>query len=108
MLLSLPKKQINDCKLRFVQSCGSPLNPNLLLTLERWLNVPIITSYTMSEACHLITSNLPEETRKLDSVGQPIGVQVCVIDENGTKVSQGLGEVCIHGPTVFKGTISTN
>jgi oxalate---CoA ligase len=90
--------------LRFVQSTGSPLDDNLLLEMETAYNAQIVTSYTMSEATHLISTNIPNRTRKLGSVGSPVNEISCIItNEKNEKISTGIGEICISGPTVFKG-----
>jgi acyl-CoA synthetase (AMP-forming)/AMP-acid ligase II len=57
MLLALPKLNRNyKSGLRFVQSCGDRIAPELLLELERFLGVPVITSYTLTETSHMVFS----------------------------------------------------
>jgi acyl-CoA synthetase (AMP-forming)/AMP-acid ligase II len=105
MLMNVPKPNLENKEvyLRFVQSCGYHLESRLVLQLEQYLRVPIITSYTMTEASHLVSTTIPNRTRKLDSVGQPVGVSVRICDESGKKLINGLGEICLSGPMVFKG-----
>jgi acyl-CoA synthetase (AMP-forming)/AMP-acid ligase II len=106
MLMNVPKPDLDNKEvyLRFVQSCGYHLESRLVLQLEQYLKVPIITSYTMTEASHLVSTTIPNRTRKLDSVGQPVGVSARICDESGRKLINGLGEICLSGPTVFKGS----
>jgi acyl-CoA synthetase (AMP-forming)/AMP-acid ligase II len=105
MLLNLPKPNLDQdvSYLRFVQSCGYHLESRLVLELEQFLKVPIITSYTMTEATHLVSTTLAYRTRKLDSVGQPVSVSVGIFDEKGGKLLNGMGEICLSGSTLFKG-----
>jgi oxalate---CoA ligase len=103
MLLSLPKTNIKmkSNRLRFVQSCGYRIDPELLLEFEQFIGAPIVTSYTLTEACHMVCSNIPNRTRKPGSVGLPIGVELRLIDPSG-QLTTGIGEICIHGPSVFE------
>ncbi|KAJ3270506.1 hypothetical protein HDV01_007762 [Terramyces sp. JEL0728] len=87
-------------KLRFVQSCGSNFGKAKLLSLEKLLKVPILTSYVMTETSHQISTTVPDRMRKLGSVGRPIGISVKIIQQ-GTVLKHGIGEICISGPTIF-------
>ncbi|KAJ3302512.1 hypothetical protein HDV03_004935 [Kappamyces sp. JEL0829] len=89
--------------LRFVQSTGSSLDDHQLLAMEKLYHCQIITSYTMTEACHLVASHIPRRTRKLGSVGTPAGVAVLLFDANGSRVLNAVGEICISGKSVFDG-----
>ena len=90
--------------LKFVQSTGAPLEENLLLDMERAYHAQIVTSYSMTEAAHLISSNIPNRTRKLGSVGSPVSSISCIlVNEKNEKITTGIGEICICGPTVFPG-----
>jgi long-chain acyl-CoA synthetase len=90
--------------MRFIQSTGSPLEENLLLEIEQTYGAEVITSYSLTEASHLTTTNIPKRTRKLGSVGSPVnGISCMIVNEKNEKVPSGIGEICICGPTVFKG-----
>ncbi|PKA58029.1 4-coumarate--CoA ligase-like 10 [Apostasia shenzhenica] len=93
-------------KLRFIRSCSAWLPPAVLAGLEAVFGAPVLESYAMTEAAHLIASNpLPEDgLRKPGSVGMPVGQHMAILDEDGAVQPPGTaGEVCIRGPNVVKG-----
>ncbi|CAK9310970.1 unnamed protein product [Citrullus colocynthis] len=93
-------------KLRFIRSCSASLAPSILERLEKSFGAPVLESYAMTEASHLMASNpLPEDgVHKAGSVGKPIGQEMAILDENGVLQPEGVkGEVCIRGPNVTKG-----
>jgi oxalate---CoA ligase len=106
MLLTLPTPDLDKhyLYLRFVQSCGYHLESGLVLQLEQLLRVPVVTSYSMTEASHMVSTTLSYRTRKLGSVGQPEGISVAIFDDSNRKLLSGMGEICLSGSTVFKGT----
>ena len=73
--------------------------------MEAVLNVPVVESYSMTEAAHQMTSNpLPPKNRKPGSVGYGHGVEVGIMDEDGKLLAQGsLGEVVVKGANVIDG-----
>lgn len=93
-------------KLRFIRSCSASLAPVILSRLEESFGAPVLEAYAMTEATHLMASNpLPEHgPHKPGSVGQPVGQEMAILDENGVEQGAGnKGEVCIRGPNVTKG-----
>lgn len=64
----------------------------------------------MTEAAHQMTSNpLPPAARKPGTVGIGQGVEVRILDSNGTSLPQGSeGEICIRGVNVTKGYINND
>lgn len=62
----------------------------------------------MTEAAHQMTSNpLPPGKRYPGSVGVPMGVEVRILDEHGTQVTQGSeAEICMRGKNVTKGYLN--
>ncbi|KAF2686459.1 acetyl-CoA synthetase-like protein [Lentithecium fluviatile CBS 122367] len=93
--------------IRFVRSCSSPLSPTIHKLLETSMHAPVLEAYAMTEAAHQMTSNpLPPQSRKPGSVGKPQGVDLVIMDYDGTALPQGkIGEVCIRGPNVTSGYI---
>ncbi|KAJ3693020.1 hypothetical protein LUZ60_012115 [Juncus effusus] len=100
------KPEPNYPKLRFIRSCSASLAPSILAQLESSFKAPVLEAYAMTEASHLMTSNLLPENglRKPGSVGKPIGQELAILDEEGKVKSVGeAGEVCIRGANVTKG-----
>jgi acyl-CoA synthetase (AMP-forming)/AMP-acid ligase II len=91
--------------LRFIRSSSASLPPVVMERIEQVFNAPVLESYSMSEAAHMMTSNpLPPKARKPGSVGYGLGVEVGIMDENGELLEKGnLGEVVVKGPNVFDG-----
>ncbi|BAZ16402.1 AMP-dependent synthetase and ligase [Calothrix sp. NIES-4071] len=90
---------------RFIRSSSAPLPPVILEQIEATLNAPVIQSYSMTEAAHLMTTNpLPPKTRKHNSVGYGFGVDVGIMDSDGNLLPTGsLGEVVVKGANVIDG-----
>lgn len=90
---------------RFIRSSSAPLPPVVIAQMESTLNAPVLESYSMTEAAHLMTTNpLPPKVRKPGTVGYGFGVEVSIMDEEGNLLPQGsLGEVVVKGPNVIDG-----
>ena len=95
-------------KIRFIRSCSSPLSPKTFHELEEAFNAPVLEAYAMTEGAHQITSNpLPPAKRFPGSVGIGQGVEVKILDQNGTEVPQGSeAEICIRGENVTRGYLN--
>jgi acyl-CoA synthetase (AMP-forming)/AMP-acid ligase II len=94
---------------KFVRSCGAPLNTATQRALERTLGAPLLSVYGMTESAHQVTSEpLPQQgPLKHGSVGRSTGVDLRVVDENGhTCPAETQGEVWVHGPTVARGYLA--
>ncbi len=90
---------------RFIRSSSAPLPPVVIEQLEATLNAPVIESYSMTEAAHLMATNpLPPALRKPGTVGYGFGVEVGIMDDQGNLLpSETLGEVVIKGANVIDG-----
>jgi acyl-CoA synthetase (AMP-forming)/AMP-acid ligase II len=90
---------------RFIRSSSAPLPPVIIEQMEATLNAPVLESYSMTEAAHLMATNpLPPKTRKPGSVGYGFGVDVDIMDEEGNLLEKGqLGEVVVKGANVVDG-----
>ncbi|MFM2063601.1 MAG: hypothetical protein RLZZ507_3272 [Cyanobacteriota bacterium] len=90
---------------RFIRSSSASLAPVIIEQMENTLNSPVLESYSMTEAAHLMTTNpLPPKTRKPGTVGYGFNVEVGIMDEAGNLLSQGsLGEVVVKGANVIDG-----
>ncbi|WP_341530600.1 acyl--CoA ligase [Nostoc sp. UHCC 0302] len=90
---------------RFIRSSSAPLPPIIIEQLEETLNAPVLESYSMTEASHLMTTNpLPPKMRKPGTVGYGFGVEVGIMDTEGSLLPQrSLGEVVVKAPNVIDG-----
>lgn len=95
-------------KIRFIRSCSSPMSPKTFHELEKAFNAPVLEAYAMTEGAHQLTSSpLPPAQRFPGSVGIGQGVEVKILDQNGTEVSQGSeAEICVRGENVTKGYLN--
>lgn len=94
-------------KLRFIRSCSSQLSPSLFHQLEDTFHVPVVESYAMTEASHLMASNpLTQGQQRPGSVGKP-RIDMRILDADGNEQSNGAeGEVCVRGPNVTHGYLN--
>ena len=106
LLRNPPPSQIPN--IRFIRSCSSPLSPKTFHELEATFNAPVLEAYAMTEGAHQMTSNpLPPAKRFPGSVGIGQGVEVKILDVEGTEVSQGSeAEICIRGENVTHGYLN--
>ncbi|WP_257210124.1 AMP-binding protein [Nostoc linckia] len=92
-------------RFRFIRSSSASLPPVIIEQMEATLNAPVVESYSMTEASHLMTTNpLPPKVRKAGTVGYGFGVEVGIMDSEGNLLTQGsLGEVVVKAPNVIDG-----
>lgn len=92
-------------RFRFIRSSSSPLPPVILERMEQTFGAPVLEAYGMSEASHQMASNpLPPAQRKPGSVGLGFGVEIGIMDEEGSLLDHGqLGEVVVRGGNIFHG-----
>jgi acyl-CoA synthetase (AMP-forming)/AMP-acid ligase II len=98
-----------EVPLRFVRSCSAPLDTVTAQAMERTFGAPVLSAYGMTETTHQATSQpLPlRGPAKRGSVGQAIGVDLRVVDQDGRTCLPGtVGEVWVHGPTVARGYLA--
>jgi oxalate---CoA ligase len=91
--------------LRFIRSCSAALAPSVFSQLEARFGAPVLEAYGMTEAAHQMASNpLPPGARKPGSVGPGTGVEIAILNEQGSAMPAGaLGEVSIRGKNVMQG-----
>jgi acyl-CoA synthetase (AMP-forming)/AMP-acid ligase II len=90
---------------RFIRSSSASMPPVIIEQLEASLRSPLLESYSMTEAAHLMATNpLPPKARKPGTVGYGFGVEVAIMDEAGHLLPSGsLGEVVVKGENVMDG-----
>lgn len=94
-----------NSKLRLVLVGGAATTRELIERCKTE-NIPIATTYGLTEAASQVATTLPEDAiRKVGTVGKPLMfTQVRVVDENGDNQPQGeYGEILVTGPTVMQG-----
>ncbi|MEH1802189.1 MAG: acyl--CoA ligase [Nostoc sp.] len=92
-------------RFRFIRSSSASLPPIIIEQLEATLHAPVVESYSMTEASHLMTTNpLPPKVRKPGTVGYGFGVEVGIMDAEDKLLSQGnLGEVVVKALNIIDG-----
>lgn len=83
--------------------CGSaPVPIEVLKTFESLFKFPVIEGYGLSESTCRATFN-PIDDRRAGSVGQPIGNEVRIFDENDQELGpHQVGEIVLRGPNIMK------
>jgi acyl-CoA synthetase (AMP-forming)/AMP-acid ligase II len=94
-------------RIRFVRSASAPLPAATLQRFEEATGLPVVETYGMTEAASQITANPLDGPRKPGSVGQPVGIELRIVDtRTGSLVGPGVdaaatpGHVEIRGPAV--------
>lgn len=108
LLLARAERNLSVIKanpLRFIRSSSAALPTVVMERMEQMFNAPVLESYSMSEAAHMMTSNpLPPLVHKPGSVGYGLGVEVGIMNQSGELLEKGnLGEVVVKGANVFDG-----
>jgi long-chain acyl-CoA synthetase len=103
-LLQTPLEDHDLSSLTIVTSGAAPLPLDVLRQWEQRTGSIVCEGYGCTEATAVMTVNRSDH-RKPGSVGTEVpGVQVRVVDEDGTEVPAGeTGEIVCRGPTVMKG-----
>lgn len=104
-LVALQENEVVPSRVRFIRSASAPLAPALLRQFESATDIQVVESYGMTEAASQICVNPLGATRKIGSVGRPVGVQLRVrsLDDasEGDADSFVVGNVEIKGRSVI-------
>jgi O-succinylbenzoic acid--CoA ligase len=85
---------------------GGAAAPEDLLVAARALNLPMATTYGLTEAASQVATQTPEMSAlKPGSAGRPLlFTELRIVDDNGAVLTAGaIGEICVCGPAVFAG-----
>lgn len=86
--------------LRFVRSGAASLEETCLHKMASLLKVPVIEAYGLTESPHV--SGNPLLAPRVGSVGQRVGPEIAILDEEGKMVPNGeSGEIALRGTNVF-------
>jgi acyl-CoA synthetase (AMP-forming)/AMP-acid ligase II len=92
-------------RLRLVRSSSASLPPSIFAELEQTFDSPVIEWYGMTEVTSspMACNPLPPRRRKAGSVGVPMALDVAIMDDAGSLVAGGTGEVVVRGASVTTG-----
>ncbi|CAG8072699.1 unnamed protein product [Penicillium olsonii] len=100
---SMTRGQLSS--LRMITSGGAPLAPDLIRAVYDRLGVPVRQAFGLTEStavAHIQRWNRWKEA--MGSNGPPMpSVEVKFINEEGNQIHRGEGELCLRGPTIFRG-----
>ncbi len=101
-------KELISENLRVCVSGGGPMPLETLNQFEKNFQVTILEGYGLSETSPAACFNSLDHERIAGSIGRPIsGIQVKIIDENGSQLPPGkAGELLIKGHNVMKGYLN--
>ncbi|MGH2612840.1 MAG: AMP-binding protein, partial [Rhabdochlamydiaceae bacterium] len=83
---------------------GAEKTPEELFQYMEQKGAVLLEGYGITECSPVVTLTRPDKPR--EGVGAPLpGIELCILHpETHEKLSEGIdGEICIHGPNVFKG-----
>ncbi len=89
--------------LRLIVTTGAPLDVDTHQRLRARFDVPVITSYGLTEACGVSTVYRGDPADGV--IGRPLeGLEMAVVDDQGGRRRDGaVGEVVVRGPSLMKG-----
>lgn len=95
--------EIGKSRLRFIRTASGHLDPQIIETIERIFRVPLIVTYSCTEAHNICMTPFPPARRKRGTVGIPL-TEVAIIGPDKQFLPQGeRGEVVVDTATVFGG-----
>lgn len=96
---------IDLSRLRAIYSVGEPLNPEVITWSRRVLNHDVYDTWFQTETGAIMISNHPGLEVRPGSMGRPVtGIEVAIIDDNGTLLPDGTqGNLCLKPgwPSMF-------
>ena len=94
--------------MRFIRVSSAHFPAEKIITLEKWLGIPVLHGYGMTEGIsNNICNPLPPQVRKPETVGLPVHVEVSIFDEEGRQLPANVvGEIAMRGDNIFKGYLN--
>jgi len=94
--------------MRFIRVSTAPFPTEKIVELERWLGIPVLQTYGMTEGiANNICNPLPPRVRKPETVGLPVHLEAAVFNEEGQQLPTGVvGELAMRGENIFKGYLN--
>jgi acyl-coenzyme A synthetase/AMP-(fatty) acid ligase len=83
------REVIARCPLRCIRSSAAALSSKVHAALESTFNVPVLTTYGLTEAMLVSCNPLPPRQRKPGSVGVTVGLEVAIMDAEGKLLPSG-------------------
>jgi long-chain acyl-CoA synthetase len=105
LLIAQPLEDYNLCSLRYLNSGGAPLPPEVQQEFTRRVpSVVVRQGYGLTETAALVSST-PAGREKPGSVGIPVPeTEVRIVDEEERILEPGQpGEICVRSPGVMRG-----
>ncbi len=100
------RQRATECRLRFIRSVSAPLPLPVFAELEETFGTCVINCYAMAETSDgpIACNPLPPGRRKAGSVGLPVGLDVAIMNEDGTLLPGGqAGQIVARGAIVVDG-----
>jgi acyl-CoA synthetase (AMP-forming)/AMP-acid ligase II len=100
------REQATECRLRFIRAASAPLPLPVFAELEKTFETCVINCYAMAETSDgpIACNPLPPGQRKAGSVGVSVGLDVAIMDEDGTLLSgDQAGQIVVRGAFVMDG-----
>lgn len=96
-------QQISFSDLKLTISGGMSLNPDVAKQWQKLTGCEVVEGYGLTETSPIVAVNPPDKVR-LGTIGVPIvATEVCLMDEQGNRVAEQPGELCVRGPQVMQG-----
>lgn len=115
LIFSKIKKGLGMDHLRIMISGSAPLGENVMIFFRCMLGVPVVEGYGQTEGTACSSISHPDDITTVGHVGGPSGAtEIVLVDvpemgyrhtdrEHRGKPCFGRGEICVRGPTIFKG-----
>jgi long-chain acyl-CoA synthetase len=115
LIFSKIKKGLGMDHLRVMISGSAPLSENVMTFFRCMLGIPVVEGYGQTEGAASGTISHPDDISTVGHVGCPVGsVEIVLMNvpemgylhsdrEHRGQKCYGRGEICLRGPSIFKG-----